>query len=56
MEQPGWYFTAPWTPVAIRRGDALGFRASAEYFADLLAPGLSNATSDARWIFGRPAR
>ena len=36
MEQPGWYFTAPWTPVAIRRGDALGFRASAEYFADLL--------------------
>lgn len=36
--------------MAIRRGDALGFRASADYFADLLAPGLSNATSDARWI------
>jgi hypothetical protein len=49
-EQPGWYFTAPWDPVPIRRGDALGFRASADYFADLLAPGLSNATSDARWI------
>ena len=45
-----WYFTAPWDPVSIRRGDALGFRAGADYFADLLAPGLSNATSDARWI------
>lgn len=45
-----WYFTAPWEPISIRRGDALGFRASADYFADLLAPGLSNATSDARWI------
>jgi hypothetical protein len=49
-EQRGWYFTAPWDPVPIRRGDALGFRASADYFADLLAPGLSNNTSDARWI------
>lgn len=46
----GWYFTAPWDPVMIRRGDPLGFRAGADYFADLLAPGLSNATSDARWI------
>ncbi len=45
-----WYFTAPWDPVAIRRGDALGFRAGADYFANLLAPGLSNGTSDARWI------
>lgn len=46
----GWYFTAPWDPVSVRRGDALGFRAGADYFADLLAPGLSNSTSDARWI------
>ncbi len=45
-----WYFTAPWDPVPIRRGDALGFRAGADYFADLIAPGLSNATVDARWI------
>ena len=45
-----WYFTAPWEPVPIRRGDALGFRAGADYFADILAPGLSNATVDARWI------
>jgi hypothetical protein len=50
IEQRGWYFTAPWDPVPIRRGDALGLRAGADYFADLLAPGLSNAASDARWI------
>ncbi|MGY4573740.1 hypothetical protein [Bradyrhizobium sp. USDA 3256] len=49
-EQSVWYFTAPWDPVLIRRGDALGFRAGADYFADLLAPGLSNSTTDARWI------
>jgi len=48
--QSGWYFTAPWDPIPIRRGDALGLRAGADYFADLLAPGLSNAASDARWI------
>ncbi|SCC93599.1 conserved hypothetical protein [Thiomonas sp. X19] len=45
-----WYFTAPWDPVPIRRGDALGFRLIADHFADLIAPGLSNGTSDARWI------
>ena len=45
-----WYFTAPWDPVPVRRGDALGFRAGADYFAELLAPGLSNGISDARWI------
>lgn len=49
-QQPYWYFTNPWEPLAIRRGDALGFRASADYFAELLAPGLSNGASDARWI------
>lgn len=49
-EQPRWYFTAPWDPVPIRRGDALGFRAGADYFAELLAPGLNNGSSDARWI------
>ena len=47
---PDWYFTKPWEPVKVRRGDALGFRAGADYFADTLAPGLSNATVDARWI------
>lgn len=49
-EQHSWYFTAPWDPVPVRRGDALGLRAGADYFAELLAPGLSNNTSDARWI------
>ncbi|RDI98955.1 hypothetical protein DVT68_10695 [Dyella solisilvae] len=49
-EQYGWYFTAPWDPVSVRRGDAFGFRAAADYFAELLAPGLSNSTFDARWI------
>ena len=47
---PNWYLTAPWEPVSIRRGDALGFRPGTDYFADLIAPGLSNGTSDARWI------
>lgn len=47
---PNWYLTAPWEPVSIRRGDALGFRPGADYFADLIAPGLNNGTSDARWI------
>lgn len=46
----GWYFTASWDPVLVRRGDALGFRAASDYFAELLAPGLSNSTLDARWI------
>jgi hypothetical protein len=50
LEQWGWYLTRPWEPVSIRRGDALGFRAASDYCADLLAPGLSNSTSDARWI------
>ena len=45
-----WYFTAPWDPVYVRRGDALGFRAPADFFAAQLAPGLSNSTYDARWI------
>lgn len=49
-EQWGWYLTGPWEPVSIRRGDALGFRGASDYFAELLAPGLSNNTSDARWI------
>lgn len=49
-EESNWYFTKPWEPVSIRRGDALGFRAASDYYADLLAPGLSNGTSDARWI------
>jgi hypothetical protein len=48
--ETSWYFTAPWNPVSVRRGDALGFRAAADHFSELLAPGLTNLTSDARWI------
>lgn len=45
-----WYFTAPHNPVLVRRGDPLGFRGVADWYADLLAPGLSNRTYDARWL------
>lgn len=45
-----WFFTAPVERIATRRGDPLGFRASANRFADVLAPGLSNRTVDARWL------
>ena len=50
IDESVWYLTGPWDPVQVRRGDALGFRAGSDHFADLLAPGLSNSTSDARWI------
>ena len=43
-------FTAPWDPVVVRRGDALGLRALADQFADALAPGLSNRVTDGRWV------
>ena len=38
IEQRGWYLTAPWDPVPIRRGDALGLRAGADYFATSSRP------------------
>jgi hypothetical protein len=43
-------FTAPWDPIAFRRGDALGLRAFTDELAERIAPGLSNRTWDARWI------
>ena len=45
-----WFFSAPWDPVVRRRGDALGLRDLSDYFADELAPGLTNGTFDARWV------
>jgi len=45
-----WFFTAPHDPVLVRRGDPLGFRLTADYFADLLVPDLSNRSMDARWF------
>src|SRR5438105_3054941 len=45
-----WFLTAPWDPIVVRRGDPLGLRATSNYFADVLGPGLSNRTQDARWL------
>ncbi len=43
-------FTAPWEPIGVRRGDALGLRALADQFAEAVAPGFSNRIQDARWV------
>lgn len=43
-------FTAPWDPIVVRRGDALGLRAFTDQLADAVAPGLSNRIRDARWV------
>jgi hypothetical protein len=48
--EPRLLFTAPWEPVVVRRGDALGLRALADQFADALAPDLSNRIRDGRWV------
>jgi hypothetical protein len=45
-----WFYTAPHDPILVRRGDPLGLRQATDSFADLLAPGLSNRTADARWL------
>jgi len=44
------FFTAPWEPLSVRRGDALGLGALADQFADAVAPDLSNRISDGRWV------
>lgn len=44
------FFTAPWEPVSVRRGDALGLGALADKFSDAVAPDLSNRISDGRWV------
>lgn len=48
--QPRLLFTAPWEPVVVRRGDALGLRALADQFADAVAPDLSDRVRDGRWV------
>ena len=48
--EPRLLFTAPWEPVVVRRGDALGLRALADQFADAVAPELSNRVRDGRWV------
>jgi hypothetical protein len=48
--EPRPFFTSPWDPVVVRRGDALGLRALADRFADALVPDLSNRIRDGRWV------
>lgn len=43
-------FTAPWEPIVVRRGDALGLRALTDSFAEAVAPDLSNRINDGRWV------
>lgn len=50
VDEPRLLFTAPWEPVVVRRGDALGLRALADQFAEVVAPGLSNRVRDGRWV------
>lgn len=44
------FLTAPTERILVQRGDPLGLRAAADSFADILAPGLTNRTYDARWL------
>ena len=48
--EPRMFFTAPWEPVLVRRGDALGLRALADQLAEAVAPDLSNRVNDGRWV------
>ena len=47
---PQLFFTAPWEPVSVRRGDALGLGALADQFSNAVAPDLSARISDGRWV------
>jgi hypothetical protein len=48
--EPRLLFTAPWEPLVVQRGDALGLRALTDQFADAVAPDLSNRVHDGRWV------
>src|SRR5438876_10335231 len=48
--EPRQLFTAPWDPIVVRRGDALGLRALTDVFAESVAPGMSNRVRDGRWV------
>ena len=45
-----WFLTSPEVATSNRRGDPLGLRNITEEVAELLAPGLTNRTRDARWL------
>lgn len=46
----GWFLTSPNDIVFRRRGDPLGLRNVNDEASELLAPGLTNRTLDARWL------
>jgi hypothetical protein len=48
--QGTWFLSAPEIAVSRRRGDPLGLRNITDDIAELLAPGLTNRTRDARWL------
>jgi hypothetical protein len=50
MTKATWFLTAPEISTPRRRGDPLGLRNITDEVADLLAPGLTNRTLDARWL------
>lgn len=50
INEPRFFFTAPWEPVIVRRGDALGLSALLDQFADAVAPDFSNRIRDGRWV------
>jgi hypothetical protein len=45
-----WFLTAPENAVSRRRGDPLGLRNITDEASELVAPGLTNRTVDARWL------
>jgi hypothetical protein len=47
---PRFFFTEPWEPLIVRRGDALGLSALLDQFADAVAPDFSNRIRDGRWV------
>lgn len=47
---PRFFFTEPWEPISVRRGDALGLRALTDLLAEAVAPELSNRIRDGRWV------
>lgn len=50
INEQSYFFTEPWKPVIVRRGDALGLGALADNFADAVAPDFSNRIRDGRWV------
>jgi len=50
VDTPHFFFTEPWEPLVVRRGDALGMSALLDQFADAVAPDFSNRIRDGRWV------